>query len=73
MMKVHSYELLRSIEAAAKVDTNPRVTTLCRLPSRDAARSRPDPFTLVVTDGPFAESKESCLHVAIIAQRMRDE
>ena len=72
-MKVHSAELLRSIEDVATVPVNSRVTALYRLPSGRPARSKPDPFTFVVTDGPFAESKESCLHVAIIAQRMKDE
>jgi hypothetical protein len=67
MMKVHSSALALAVETIGEAVEVPRVRAL------HPARSKPRPFTFVVTDGPFAESKESCLHVAIIAQRMKDE
>jgi hypothetical protein len=62
-MKVHSVLLSQAVEDS---DRRGKVQPLVR--SRGERRAR----QLVVLDGPFTESKESCLHVAILAGRLKD-
>jgi hypothetical protein len=62
MMKVHSILLARAVE---DTDTGSNVQPLVRRRIKEQARQ------LIVIDGPFTESKESCPHVAILARRMK--
>ena len=62
-MKVQSTALLNALEERRRT-TSPRLVSIAhsRSISRDA----------LVIDGPFAESKEICSHVAILARRRRE-
>jgi hypothetical protein len=62
-MKVHSVLLSKAVE---NNESYGNVQLLARARMKKQARD------LVVLDGPFTESKESCPHVAILARRMRD-
>ena len=61
-MKVHSSRLSQAIE-----NSEPRRHLL---PFKRVARAREGHEEMVI-DGPFAESKETCLHVTLLAHRMR--
>jgi hypothetical protein len=61
MMKVHSSRL---IEALAN-DRNKSCSQLVSMIRGRRAAQEP-----LIIDGPFAESKESCSHVIILARRM---
>jgi hypothetical protein len=63
MMKVHSVLLSQAVEDS---DRGGKVQPLVRTRRERRAGQ------LVVLDGPFTESKESCLHVAILAGLLKD-
>jgi hypothetical protein len=61
-MKVHSFRLSQAIG-----HSEPRRYLL---PFKRVSRAREGHEEMVI-DGPFAESKETCLHVTLLAHRMR--
>jgi hypothetical protein len=61
-MKVHSVLLAQCVESTGR---NTNVRRLVPTHPRSMVRER------VVLDGPFTESKESCLHVAILARLLK--
>lgn len=63
-MKVQSMLLLKALEDDQFKNNRVRVVPISR-----ARSSYREPLVL---DGPFAESKEGCSHVAILARRRRE-